>query len=336
MSKILRYLKRSTFSRIARSVVTDSSDIQSWSSPIAQRQVEVEKLASLAEAEKSQQSKDHLHHLILAQQQDEKVSLERDNKLRQQIQELERPISRIDKYVSELHDNLSVERKSKMLNSVSRVPYARYHEAARSGRLLKSGEWLLQKPLYRNWLTNSSSSILWLHGIPGCGKTKITSMVIDELCGITNLAYFYCSRDPQKPELSSYEEVLASLVRQLACTSSSSALLEPVRNRIEAYEQQYFDLDLPSWSSEESIATLIELTDFYQSFAFVLDGLDEVSQSDCDDLLDALSQIVRQSGCLVKVFISSRDNVCVDSRIEEAEDLRIFNDDNAVDIERFV
>jgi adenylylsulfate kinase-like enzyme len=36
-----------------------------------------------------------------------------------------------------------------------------------------TGQWLLSDPVFDKWKKESVSSILWLHGIPGSGKSKL-------------------------------------------------------------------------------------------------------------------------------------------------------------------
>jgi len=64
--------------------------------------------------------------------------------------------------------------------------------------------WFLESEQYAKWKA-SPSSFLWLHGIPGCGKTILSSTVIEDILQhCTNdpgkaAAYFYFDfKDPQK------------------------------------------------------------------------------------------------------------------------------------------
>ncbi|KAL8804009.1 MAG: hypothetical protein Q9223_005944 [Gallowayella weberi] len=56
-----------------------------------------------------------------------------------------------------------------------------------------SCEWIFSRPELLSWLHNATSSrILWLHGIPGCGKSVLSSFVISQLQGMGyNCQYFF-------------------------------------------------------------------------------------------------------------------------------------------------
>lgn len=64
-------------------------------------------------------------------------------------------------------------RRTKILCWVSPEPYTQHHQQARKDVLLGTGNWLLSDPVFDKWKKESVSSILWLHGIPGSGKSKL-------------------------------------------------------------------------------------------------------------------------------------------------------------------
>jgi Cdc6-like AAA superfamily ATPase len=93
-------------------------------------------------------------------------------------------------------------------------PSTNYHKALKQ-RHASTGTWLLESEVFIRW-KESSHSFLWLHGIPGCGKTILSSTVIEYL--ITSflaqpLLYFYFDfTDAGKQTL---DNVLRSLISQL-------------------------------------------------------------------------------------------------------------------------
>ncbi|GKT48796.1 vegetative incompatibility protein HET-E-1 [Colletotrichum spaethianum] len=79
-----------------------------------------------------------------------------------------------------------------------------------------TGQWLLDSEEYSKW-KNTPKSSLWLHGIPGCGKTVLSSTVIKDLSSTKScsksLVYFYFDfTDTSKQSL---EKALRSLIAQL-------------------------------------------------------------------------------------------------------------------------
>ncbi|PWI64608.1 hypothetical protein PCL_09502 [Purpureocillium lilacinum] len=78
-----------------------------------------------------------------------------------------------------------------------------------------SGEWLLRRTEYSAW-KSGQRPFLWLHGIPGCGKTILASTVLRDLeddASIENLLYFFFDFTDTRKQ--SFEHALRSLVIQL-------------------------------------------------------------------------------------------------------------------------
>jgi hypothetical protein len=60
-----------------------------------------------------------------------------------------------------------------ILRWISPEPYIQHHKQANREVLEGTGQWLLSNPVFNRWKKESVSSILWLHGIPGSGKSKL-------------------------------------------------------------------------------------------------------------------------------------------------------------------
>jgi Cdc6-like AAA superfamily ATPase len=78
-----------------------------------------------------------------------------------------------------------------------------------------SGLWFLQSAAFTQWKMQPNS-FLWLHGIPGCGKTILSTSAIEELEKSTTssrVLYFYFDfTDTSKQSL---EKMIRSLIKQL-------------------------------------------------------------------------------------------------------------------------
>jgi hypothetical protein len=48
-----------------------------------------------------------------------------------------------------------------------------HHKQVKKDLLEGTGKWLLDDPIFKRWKDDSASSILWLHGIAGSGKSKL-------------------------------------------------------------------------------------------------------------------------------------------------------------------
>ncbi|KAF2728404.1 HET-domain-containing protein, partial [Polyplosphaeria fusca] len=96
-------------------------------------------------------------------------------------------------------------------------PSVNYQKAFKQ-RQQDTGLWFLESELYTNWRVDDASSI-WLYGIPGCGKTILSSTVLQDILQHCDIklgqvaAYFYFDFNDVKKQHA--DLMLRSLVCQL-------------------------------------------------------------------------------------------------------------------------
>ena len=128
-------------------------------------------------------------------------------------------------------------------------------------------------------------------------------------------------------------KILLTLIKQLACprqTLISEAALE-------AYNSEQKD---PSSRTQlsfgASINLLGQLIECFHHPAIILDALDECSTEVRGHLLRGLLSIIKKARFPVKVFISSRHNLDIETRLQDFPHVCIEARDNAEDIENYV
>ena len=98
---------------------------------------------------------------------------EKSEILRGILQDLQRPIDRMGQDIQALYDGLTIAERGKVLQWISPIPYMQHHSQAKKDVLAGTGAWFLKDKRLLGWLSSSSSSIMWLHGIAGSGKSKL-------------------------------------------------------------------------------------------------------------------------------------------------------------------
>ncbi|KAL2014011.1 hypothetical protein VTN00DRAFT_1536 [Thermoascus crustaceus] len=99
------------------------------------------------------------------------------------------------------------------------VNYARHHNGLISRRQKGTGQWLLKSEAFQKWLNDQSKRTLFCPGIPGAGKTILTSIVVDYLWktfqddATVGIAYLYCNFRQRHEQ--TLEDLLASVLKQL-------------------------------------------------------------------------------------------------------------------------
>ncbi|RYP43646.1 hypothetical protein DL768_009821 [Monosporascus sp. mg162] len=211
-------------------------------------------------------------------------------------------------------------KRIKILRWLSDEPYRKHHQLTKDGFLEGTGQWLLLDPVYARWKEESASSILWLHGIPGSGKSKL----------VPPPAYFYCSRNPAEPRRSDPESILASIARQLSCLQLGRPLLQPTVAAYNKHEEEGFPAE--SLRLQETRGLIVQLAGHYPTVTIILDALDECNPITRKDLLVTIESILRESSCLVKIFVSSRDDQDIVYKLQGYPNLELSSDRNSSDI----
>ena len=174
-----------------------------------------------------------------------------------------------------------------------------------------SGQWIFKSRQYLDWTSCNSSSILWLQGPVGVGKSCMTSIVIQKFLAdaIDNrVAFFYCSQ-----QHNSSADVLRSLLAQMSY-GTDGELVQPVRDWFELQTGLPFrtskelQASIPPHlarkiSSKECVELLSEILPLTKQTTLIIDALDECQ--DHDELLDHLKEMQEQFSKL-KIFVSSR------------------------------
>lgn len=171
-------------------------------------------------------------------------------------------------------------RKEKIDNWLNATDHYSNQQRACEGRQKGSGQWFLRSTSFSIWRTEPGS-FLWLNGIPGCGKTVLSSTIIDHLQQLQQdasdpkkshiLLYFYFDfTDTRKQSL---ENAVRSLISQLYYERPQT--------------QKHVDL---LWSSCKDGRTQPSTQDLTSTFGkmiedtgdiwIILDALDECSTRD--------------------------------------------------------
>jgi hypothetical protein len=212
-------------------------------------------------------------------------------------------------------------------------PSTNYHKAHKV-RQAETGLWLLHSAKFVEW-KESAASRLWLYGIPGCGKTILSSTIIEHLLqhchGNASIvtAYFYFDfNDAQKqnPELMLRSLLFQLLQRSVTIPKGVDALFSSCDNR----------------QRQPSLHALLEvLLQVMQQFThvyIVLDALDECTQR--PELMDVLETVAGWQLDNMHSLITSRKERDIESSLEsyvKEEDTICFQRDVVdKDIQRYV
>ncbi|RPB22322.1 hypothetical protein L211DRAFT_769603, partial [Terfezia boudieri ATCC MYA-4762] len=259
-------------------------------------------------------------------------------RLQQMLNDVTMTMLNLGPQIDAIEKSLEVNRKSKILQWISNIPYTEHHARISEGRLKGTGDWLFEREEYRNWRAISASKLLLLRGIPGAGKTYIASRIIDSFREMPEgkLAYFYCNRAEENRR--EPRKILSTLIQQLAQTASKEGskegLLMPIvdiyRDR-ERNGQKSAQLSL-----KESQDLLVQLIDIYPQTTICIDAMDEVDHDTRIHLLKSLKNVIKASKNVVKIFVTTRMDSDILMQFEIFPRIELEPDDNEDDINAFL
>ena len=183
-----------------------------------------------------------------------------------------------------------------------------------------TGKWMLESDEFRQW-SSSHNETLWCPGIPGAGKTYLSSIIIDYLQRRTSsegpnvVLCLFCNFDEQANQTA--YNFMGALLKQL--TQASQTLPVGIRSIYDTRERgrrpEYRDL-------VDIFRT--ELKRFPKAF-IVIDALDEVLES--ADIRTILLKELRS--CPVNLLVTSRHDPIIEKDFFEAQrcDIRATDED---------
>lgn len=131
-----------------------------------------------------------------------------------------------------------------------------------------TGEWFVNGDEFSNWL-KTPNSFLWVHGVPGCGKSVLFSTAIHHIAQVdkdAGLAFFYFDfKDSLKQ---SAEGMLRALLSQLLLQENENDREKDLDHLNSPYEVEGFPLD-------DLIACLHRIAQRFSNIYILLDALNE-------------------------------------------------------------
>ncbi|MCJ1299174.1 hypothetical protein MMC08_001966 [Hypocenomyce scalaris] len=206
-------------------------------------------------------------------------------------------------------------------------PYSN-HERARQKHQPDTGKWLLDGQQYNEW-KNASSSFLWLHGIPGCGKTLLSSSIIEDIsdhCQThpnTDMAYFYFDFNENEKLLCG--NFLRSFLQQLSSQSLSNwKHLQILYTSCHNGERQ------PNVKDLQSTLEAMLLQSCRPTYT-ILDALDECIER--EEVLDWIGGVVGQKIDTLHFFIASRRERDIEETLNPLATYKIYAQSSEVDVD---
>lgn len=211
------------------------------------------------------------------------------------------------------------EKRQTILEWLTTIDYAPQQSDFINRRKAGTGQWLIDSVEYQTWIQTLKKT-LFCPGMPGAGKTILTTITIDDLAmrfqreADISIAYLYCNfrrQDEQKAD-----SLLANLLKQLS--QQRATLPDSVMT---LYEKHKVKRTQPSF--DEISKTFQFVIAIFSRVFIIIDALDECQMTNgCRTRL--LTEIfLTQAKSNINVFATSRFLPEITERFEKSISLEI-------------
>ncbi|KAL2256636.1 hypothetical protein VTK26DRAFT_1378 [Humicola hyalothermophila] len=173
--------------------------------------------------------------------------------------------------MSKVASSLDAAQRPKICQWLEKVNPSPSHNSARELHEKGTGHWLLDSGAWKNWLNGTARSrLLWIHGIPGAGKTVLASTMAEHIHELIRrdtkrrMAYYYCHHSRNADETAPFLGwILSQLCRssQLVpkelqdlydsgCDPNTTQLLELLGSALNHFTVAYVVIDAVDESSK--------------------------------------------------------------------------------------
>ena len=202
-------------------------------------------------------------------------------------------------------------------------------------------DWFLRHSKYLEWRKEPRSSLLWYSADPGCGKSVLSSFLVDELQSpasqtiVPGTVCYFFFRDDSEAQ-SSATNAICALLHQLL-----SARHDLVRHFLREYQiwgSSFRSNFSALWRTFISLVLDVRL----KNVICVLDGLDECESTSCKKLLDSITRFFNEEAVnyaepgFLKVFVSSRPYTWIERSLRQFPEIRLKGEEEIASIDRDV
>ncbi|KAF8533665.1 hypothetical protein BDD12DRAFT_473820 [Trichophaea hybrida] len=180
-------------------------------------------------------------------------------------------------------------------------------------------EWLWTHSQYQEWSASEGSSLLYIEGKPGSGKSTLTKYFSNNLAKMDPNAsskiiasYFYTERGTQLER--THENMLRTILSRILEQDETAFYLFQAQFRETQHRKD------SNWSYNTLKKVLSSFTNHpaSQQICLILDAMDESEDSDRREIIQLLCQLCSNGNtCNIKVFLASRPMAELRHRIQE-------------------
>ncbi|KAK4182171.1 vegetative incompatibility protein HET-E-1, partial [Podospora australis] len=218
--------------------------------------------------------------------------VEGERRLAEVMKSVEQGLGGLEQKMNELNRGRHFSEVEKWLKPVdTSTNYNQARQKSHQG----TGKWFLDSHEFTEWKQGSRSH-LWLHGFAGCGKTVLTSTIVDQLQkmdDVITIAFYFDFSNTAKQTV---DALLRSLVFQLHKRKPNIKELDKLYQRLDDGSRQP--------NTEDLISSLQALMKDSKTIFIILDALDECIEK--QQLIKWMETLTAPDLSNVHVLVTSR------------------------------
>lgn len=218
----------------------------------------------------------------------------------------------------------------------------------RSRREKDTCDWIFELEEYKEWRSSTESSLLWVSGVGGLGKSILMSAVVDEIQrALTedqccSAQYFFCSAgDESTKKVDRIKKQLLHQLYRMAQSDESSETLEKSNDIVTNFLPKKDSAGSQPGSQQKKSEKTTGFEDAYSSLAktldkkifLIIDALDECVDRKDAGILRTLQNTLLASDLPLKILICSRPEPDIVDDLVGKPAIKV-EDHNGPDIER--
>lgn len=234
--------------------------------------------------------------------------------------------------VAQVKVKINDQEDRKILDWLTPIDYGPQQSDFLRRRQPGTGQWLLDSDEFKGWLSTGNQT-LFCPGIPGAGKTTLTSIVVDDLHSRfhdnpkTSIAHIYCNY--QRKNEQKIEHLLASVLKQLA--GAQYSLPGTIRDLYDRHKQKK-----TRPLCDEILGVLQSVVATCPRVFIIVDALDEC-QTDEGCRARLVSELFRlQTRHSINIFATSRFIPEICDRFKDISSLSLEIRASPDDVARYV
>lgn len=219
--------------------------------------------------------------------------------------------------------------------------------------------WILEADAFRRWARGEGSSVLWLRGYPGLGKSVIAKYLVEEVLGADGMGssvqnphrndpivvFFFCSYSNGQAQ--SLKNLLSSLLHQLLYRKPE--LSRGIRKRYETLSQPLTESVWNLWSMLNDV--ILEIPRIYptaltpeaasvpppKNLYIVVDALDELHKTEWSPFCGRFFEILKRNQNAFRLVITSRKEPDIEQQLADTWCLDLSStNQNASDVAEYL